>query len=120
MEKKMRKHMLTACEAGHMSLFCPELPRRSRLLMSTVWHMSQITTSTSLRGFNEIITKGSGGSTIGTRNRRPGMALLSARRKTSQTFEITSRALERRIHWKKKIRKQKDKSKNKKKYHRWD
>ena len=26
-EKKMRKHMLTACEAGHMSLFCPELPR---------------------------------------------------------------------------------------------
>ena len=23
----MRKHMLTACEAGHMSLFCPELPR---------------------------------------------------------------------------------------------
>jgi len=26
------------------------------------------------------------------------MALLSARRKTSQTFEITGRALERRIH----------------------
>jgi len=56
--------------------------------------------SASLRGFNEIITKESGSSTIGTRNRRSGMALLSARRKTSQTFEITSRALERRIHWK--------------------
>jgi len=51
-----------------------------------------------LRGFNEIITKGSGSSTIGTKNRRPRMALLSARRKTSQTFEITGRALERRIH----------------------
>jgi len=40
MKKKMRKHMLTACEAGHTSLFCPELPRRSWLLMSTVWHVS--------------------------------------------------------------------------------
>jgi len=35
-EKTIRKHMLTAYEAGHMSLFCPELPRRSQLLMSTV------------------------------------------------------------------------------------
>ena len=51
-----------------------------------------------MRGFNEIITKGSGSSTIGMRNRRPRMALLSAGRKTSQTFEITGRALERRIH----------------------
>jgi len=39
-EKKMRKCMLTACEARHMHLLCPELPRRSRLLMSTVWHVS--------------------------------------------------------------------------------
>jgi len=53
-----------------------------------------------LRGFNEIITKGSDSSTIGTKDRRPRMALLSARRKTSQIFEIPSRALERRIHWK--------------------
>jgi len=44
--------------------------------------------------------KGSGSSTIRMRNRRPRMALRSARRKTSQTFEITGRALERRIHWK--------------------
>jgi len=56
--------------------------------------------SASLRGFNEIITKGSGSSTIGTKNRKPGMVLLSARRKTSQTFEITDRALERRIYQK--------------------
>jgi len=35
-EKTIRKRMLTACEARHMSLFCPELPRRSQLLMSTV------------------------------------------------------------------------------------
>jgi len=82
-EKKMRKRMLTACKAGHMSLFCPELPRRSQLLMSTVQHVSQITMSASLRGFNEIIMKGSGSSTIGTRNRRLGIALLSAKRKTS-------------------------------------
>ena len=57
-----------------------------------------------MRGFNEIIMKSSGSSTIGTRNRRPGIALLSARRKTSQTFEITGRALERRIHWKNDLR----------------
>jgi len=56
--------------------------------------------SASLRGFNKIITKSSGSSAIGTRDRRPGMALLSARRKTSQTFEITSRVLEKRIGWK--------------------
>jgi len=56
--------------------------------------------SASLRGFNEVITKGSGSSMIGTRNRRPGMALLSARRKTSQTFEITGRALEKKVYWK--------------------
>jgi len=56
--------------------------------------------STSLRGFNKVITKGSGGSTIGTRNRRPEMVLLSARRKTSQTFEIIGRALERKVYWK--------------------
>jgi len=56
--------------------------------------------SASLRGFNKIITKGSGSSTIGTKNRKPEMVLLSARRKTSQTFEITDRALERRIYQK--------------------
>ena len=28
------------------------------------------------------------------------MALLSARRKTSQTFEITGRALKRKVYWK--------------------
>jgi len=39
-EKKMRKHTLTTCEAGYTSLFCPELPRKSQLLMSTVQHMS--------------------------------------------------------------------------------
>jgi len=37
---------------------------------------------------------------IRTRDRKPGIALLSARRKISQTFEITGRALERRIYWK--------------------
>ena len=57
-----------------------------------------------MRGFNEIIIKGSSSSTIGTRNRRPGMALLSARRKTSQIFEITGRALKRRMHWKNDLR----------------
>jgi len=56
--------------------------------------------SASLRDFNEVITKGSGGSIIRTRNKRPGMALLSARRKTSQTFEITGKALERKVYWK--------------------
>jgi len=56
--------------------------------------------SASLRGFNEVITKGNSGSTIGMRNRRLGMALLSARRKTSQTFEITGRALKRKVYWK--------------------
>jgi len=39
-EKKMRKRMLTVCEAEHMHLLCPELSRRSWLLMSTVWYMS--------------------------------------------------------------------------------
>jgi len=53
-----------------------------------------------LRDFNEVITKGSGGSTIRMRNRRLEIALLSARRKTSQTFEITGRALERKVYWK--------------------
>jgi len=40
MKKKIRKCILTACEAGHTSLFCPELPRKSQLLMSTVQHVS--------------------------------------------------------------------------------
>jgi len=53
-----------------------------------------------LRDFNKVITKGSGVSTIRTRNRRLEIALLSARRKTSQTFEITGRALERKVYWK--------------------
>jgi len=35
-EKTIRKRMLTAYKAGHMSLFCLELPRRSQLLMSIV------------------------------------------------------------------------------------
>ena len=52
-----------------------------------------------MRGFNEIIIKSSSSSTIRTRDKRLGI-VLSARRKTSQTFEITSRALERRIYWK--------------------
>ena len=53
-----------------------------------------------MRDFNKVITKGSGVSTIRTRNRRLEIALLSARRKTSQTFEITGRALERKVYWK--------------------
>jgi len=56
--------------------------------------------SVSLKGFNEIIMKSSGSSAIRMRDRRLGIALLSTRRKTIQTFEITSRALERRIYWK--------------------
>jgi len=44
--------------------------------------------------------EGSGSSMIGTRDRRLRMALLSARRKTGQTFEIPSRVLERRIYQK--------------------
>jgi len=28
-KKKIRKYMLTACEARHTCLLCPELPRRS-------------------------------------------------------------------------------------------
>ena len=32
-----RRYTLTTCKAGHTSLFCPELPRRGWLLMSTVW-----------------------------------------------------------------------------------
>jgi len=39
-KKKIRRYMLTACKAGHMSLFYLELPRRSQLLISTVGHMS--------------------------------------------------------------------------------
>ena len=65
--------------------------------MSTVRHVGGITTSTCLRSFNEVITERSGSSTVGTRDRRPGMALLSAGRKTSQTLKIPSRTLERRI-----------------------
>jgi len=34
---------------------------------------------------------------VGTGDRRSGMALLSARRETSQTLKISSRTLERRI-----------------------
>jgi len=56
--------------------------------------------SASLKGFNEVIMKSSGSSTIGTRNKRPGMALLSAERKTSQIFKITGRVLERKVYWK--------------------
>jgi len=97
METKRRRHTLTACKARHASLFCPELPRRGRLLMGTVRHVGRVTTSTRLRSFNEIITEHSGSSTVGTGDRRPGMALLSAGRETSQTLKIPGRTLERRI-----------------------
>jgi len=97
METKRKRHTLTACKTGHTSLFCPELPRRGQLLMSTVQHVGGVTTSTCLRSFNEIITECSGSSTVGTGDRRPGMALLSAGRKTSQTLKIPGRTLERRI-----------------------
>jgi len=97
METKRRRRMLTACKAGHASLFCPKLPRRGRLLMSTVRHVGGVTTSTCLRSFNEIITERSGSSIVGTGDRRLGMALLSAGRETSQTLKIPSRTLERRI-----------------------
>jgi len=89
--------MLTACKAGHASLFCPKLPRRGRLLMSAVQHVGRVTMSTRLRSFNEIITERSGSSTVGTGNRRSGMALLSAGRETSQTLKIPGRTLEKRI-----------------------
>jgi len=56
-----------------------------------------VTTSTCLRSFNEIITECSSSSTVGMGDRRPGMALLSAGRKTSQTLKVPSRTLERRI-----------------------
>jgi len=65
--------------------------------MSTVQHVGRVTTSTRLRSFNEIITERSGSSTVGTRDRRSGMALLSARRETSQTLKIPGRTLEKRI-----------------------
>jgi len=39
-KKKIRKHTLTACKARYTRLLCPELPRRSWLLISTVWHVS--------------------------------------------------------------------------------
>ena len=65
--------MLTACKAGHASLFCPELPRRGQLLMSAVWHVGRVAMSTHLRSFNEIITERSSSSTVGTEDRRPGM-----------------------------------------------
>ena len=65
--------------------------------MGTVWHVGRVTTSTRLRSFNEIITEHSGSSTVGTGDRRPGMALLSAGRETSQTLKIPGRTLERRI-----------------------
>ena len=89
--------MLTTCKAGHASLFCPKLPRRGQLLMSTMWHVGRVTTSTRLRSFNKIITERSGSSTVGTEDRRLGIALLSAGRETSQTLKIPSRTLERRI-----------------------
>ena len=89
--------MLTACKTGHASLFCPELPRRGQLLMSTVRHVGGVTMSTHLRSFNEIIMERSSSSTVGTEDRRPGMALLSAGRETSQTLKVPGRTLERRI-----------------------
>ena len=89
--------MLTACKTGHASLFCPELPRRGQLLMSTVQHVGGVTMSTHLRSFNEIIMERSSSSTVGTGDRRPGMALLSAGRETSQTLKVPGRTLERRI-----------------------
>ena len=97
METKRRRYTLTACKAGHTSLFCPKLPRKGQLLMSTVWHVGRVAMSTHLRSFNEIITEHSGSSMVGTGDRRPGMALLSARRETSQTLKIPGRTLERRI-----------------------
>ena len=63
-----------------------------------------------MRGFNEIIIKSSSSSAIRTRNKRLGIVLLSTRRKTSQTFEITGRALKRRIYWKSNSR-ERDRSK---------
>ena len=89
--------MLTACKAGHASLFCPKLPRGGQLLMSIVQHMGRVTTSTRLKSFNKIIMEHSGSSTVRTGDRRLGMALLSAGRETSQTLKISSRTLEGRI-----------------------
>jgi len=97
METKRRRRTLTACKTGHASLFCPELPRRDWLLMSTVWHVGGVTMSTCLRSFNKIITECSGSSTVGAGDRRPGMALLSTGREISQTLKILGRTLERRI-----------------------
>ena len=65
--------------------------------MSTVWHVGRVTMSIRLRSFNEIIMECSGSSMVGTGDRRPGMALLSARREISQTLKIPGRTLERRI-----------------------
>jgi len=56
-----------------------------------------VTTSTCLGSFNKIITECSSSSTVGTGDRRPGMALLSAGRETSQTLKVPGRTLERRI-----------------------
>ena len=65
--------------------------------MSTVRHVGGVTTSTRLRSFNEIIMERSNSSTVGMGDRRPGMALLSAGRETSQTLKVPGRTLERRI-----------------------
>jgi len=65
--------------------------------MSTVRHVGGVTTSTHLRSFNEIITERSSSSTVGTGDRRLGMALLSAGKETSQTLKVPGRTLERRI-----------------------
>jgi len=58
--------------------------------MSTVRHVGGVTMSTRLRSFNEIIMECSSSSTVGTGDRRPGMALLSAGRETSQTLKVPS------------------------------
>ena len=64
--------------------------------MSIVRHIGGVTMSACLRSLNEIITEHSSSSTVGIEDRRLGMALLSARRKTSQILKIPGRALERR------------------------
>jgi len=56
-----------------------------------------VTMSIHLGSFNEIIAERSGSSTVRTKDRRPGIALLSAGRETSQTLKIPGRTLERRI-----------------------
>ena len=65
--------------------------------MSAVQHVGRVIMSTRLRSFNEIITERSDSSTVGTGDRRSGMALLSAGRETSQTLKIPGRTLEKRI-----------------------